>query len=124
MSRCMTPNAPGATASKLLLQSRRAMRRHAPTPAKRGRVGKSHHPCAAFLLDLGFAERNVLAHYGVVFLQLELTGLRTGVLLRHVEVPGVGAGHEFDLNGVGLGHGMIPSSAERCVRLPPTSSSS
>ena len=60
-------------------------------------------PCP--LLDLGFPERNVLAHDRIVFLQLQLSGLGPRVLLRHIEKASVGARNELDLNGVGFRHG-------------------
>ena len=59
------------------------------------------------LLDLGFLERDVLAHHRVVLLQFHLAGLRAGILLGDVEIAGVGAGHELNLDGVGLRHGLV-----------------
>ena len=74
------------------------------------------------LLDLGFLERDVLAHDRIVLLQLQLAGLGARVLLRHVEEARVGARDELDLNGVGLRHGMILSSHRRCGYAGPRSS--
>jgi hypothetical protein len=47
-------------------------------------------------LDLSFAVRHVLAHDGVVLLELQLGAGRLGVLGRGVEVAGSGAGDELD----------------------------
>src|ERR1700722_4742378 len=52
-----------------------------------------------WLLDLRFLEDHVLARDRVEFLQFELVGLGPRVLFRHVEVAGVGAADELDLDG-------------------------
>src|SRR5581483_10592195 len=57
------------------------------------------------LLDLSFAELDVLAGDRIVLLQHELVGLGPGVLLGHVEVAGVRRGVQADLDGGGLRHG-------------------
>ncbi len=57
------------------------------------------------LLDLRFAELDVLLGDRVVFLLHELVGHGARVLARHVIEAGVGAGHELDLDGGGLRHG-------------------
>src|SRR3954453_9669744 len=56
------------------------------------------------LLDLRFAEDDVLAHHRVVLLEFELAGGVPDILLGHVEEAGLGAADELDLDGVGLGH--------------------
>ena len=60
------------------------------------------------LLDLRFAEFDVLLRDRVVLLLHELVGHRARILLRHVEETGVGRGHELDLDGCGLRHGGGP----------------
>ena len=69
--------------------------------------------CGLRLLDLGFLERDVLAHDRIVFLHFHLAGVRARVLLRHVEIPGVRRGHEPDLDGVGLGHNLVPRKRQQ-----------
>src|ERR1700720_1569598 len=69
-------------------------------------------------LDLGFAELDVLAGDRVVFLLDQLVGLRARVLLGHVIESRVGARHQLDLDGAGLGHGktshaMAPAPLRR-----------
>src|SRR5215469_917388 len=59
------------------------------------------------LLDLGFAELDVLARDRIVFLLDQLVGLRARVLLGHVIEAGIGARYELDLDGGGLGHGGL-----------------
>ena len=61
----------------------------------------------AGLLDLGFAEDDVLAHDRVVLLHLELAGGVPDVLLRDVEVARFRAADQLDLDGVRLGHGDV-----------------
>ncbi|CAH2599817.1 protein of unknown function [Rhodovastum atsumiense] len=56
-------------------------------------------------LDLGFLEQDVLARDRIVFAELELARLGARVLLRDVEVPGVGGRHQLDLDSVRLRHG-------------------
>src|SRR5579884_2076925 len=71
------------------------------------KMGRSAGNRPSGLLDLRFAEDDVLPRDGVVLLQLQLPGLGAGVLLGHIEVAGVRGGHELDLNGVGLGHACL-----------------
>src|ERR1700722_16346496 len=59
------------------------------------------------LLNLGFAEFDVLAHDRVVLLDHHLLGHGAGVLLGHVEVAGVRRGVEANLDGSWLGHGAL-----------------
>src|SRR5690242_15459594 len=59
---------------------------------------------SARLLDLRFAEFDVLLGDRVVLLLHELVGHRARILLGHVIEAGVGARHELDLDGGGLGH--------------------
>src|SRR5262249_22812972 len=56
------------------------------------------------LLDLGLAELDVLLGDRIVFLLYQLVGHRARILLGHVVVAVVGARHELDLDGDGLGH--------------------
>ncbi len=56
------------------------------------------------LLDLGFFELDVLAHDRIIFVKLKLGGLRTRVLLGHVEVTRVRGGNQLDLNDVRFCH--------------------
>src|SRR5271165_1946692 len=81
-------------------------------------------PSCEALLDLGFLERDVLAHDRIVLVQLELAGRGAGVLLRYIEVPGVRGGHELDLHDVRLRHRLsILAEAGRLkgrnMRMPP-----
>src|ERR1700722_4104688 len=66
---------------------------------------KITQPKCECLLDLGFAELNVLLGDRVVLLLDELVGHGARVLARHIVKAGVGAGHELDLDVGGLGHG-------------------
>src|SRR6185437_272404 len=65
-------------------------------------------PEAGALLDLRFLEDDVLASDRIVFLQLELLGLGSRVLLGDVIKPGVGRADELDENGIGLRHDGYP----------------
>src|ERR1700712_2688171 len=69
----------------------------------------------ACLLDLGFLERNMLAHDGVVLAQLQLAGLRPGILLRDIEIAGVGSRYQLDLNRVAFGHDLIPETVTKTI---------
>src|SRR5215472_14310728 len=60
------------------------------------------------LLDLALAELDVLLRSGIVFLLHQLLGLRARVLLGDIVEAGVGARHELDFDGRGLGHGICP----------------
>ena len=60
---------------------------------------------SAILLDLGFAELDVLARDRVVLLLDELVGHGARILLGDVIEAGVGRGHELDLDGDRFGHG-------------------
>src|SRR6266853_3236666 len=60
------------------------------------------------LLDLGFAELDVLLGDGVVFLLHHLLGLGPGILLGDIEIAGIGARQELDLYHGRLGHGGNP----------------
>ena len=62
------------------------------------------------LLDLGFLELDVLARDRIIFLESEFLGLRAGVLLRDVEIAGVGGREQLDLERGGLGHGVASFS--------------
>src|SRR6202161_221375 len=62
-------------------------------------------PQLRMLLDLGFAELDVLLGDRIVLLLNELVGHGARVLARHIVKAGVGAGHELDLDVGGLGHG-------------------
>src|SRR5579872_4627089 len=59
------------------------------------------------LLDLGFAEFDMLAHDRVVLLHDHLLGHGAGILLGHVEVAGVRRRIQADLDGSWLGHGAL-----------------
>ena len=67
----------------------------------------------AELLDLGFAEDNVLARHRVVFLLFHLAGYVPRVLLRHLEITCLRAAHEANEDGVRFGHGQKLQSAGR-----------
>src|SRR5215471_13907527 len=73
------------------------------------------------LLDLGFLELDMLARHGVVFLDRHLLGHGARVLLRHVEIAGVGRRDELDLGRDGLSHG-VPASGRRRARRSAASS--
>jgi hypothetical protein len=60
------------------------------------------------LLYLAFFEDDVLARNRVVLPKFKLLGLGAGILLGHVEVTGIRRAHEFDLDGVALGHENLP----------------
>jgi hypothetical protein len=49
-----------------------------------------------FLLDLGFFVDHVLSRHGIVLPGLHLFGMKALVLLRRIEMPGIGAGNESD----------------------------
>ncbi|AHY49955.1 hypothetical protein BJS_02795 [Bradyrhizobium japonicum SEMIA 5079] len=57
-----------------------------------------------FLLDLGFAEFDVLARDRIVLLLDQLVGHGARILLGDVVEAGVGRGHELDLDGDRFGH--------------------
>src|SRR5262249_43087767 len=61
------------------------------------------------LLDLRFLELDVLARHRVVLLHRQLLGLGPSVLFGDVEIAGVGARDELDLDGRGLRHGCAPN---------------
>src|SRR5215475_3468644 len=69
--------------------------------ADRGRLETT--PCT--LLDLGFAELDVLLRDRVILLLDQLVGHGARVLPRHVVEAGVGARHELHFDGGGLRHG-------------------
>src|ERR1700722_17466855 len=64
------------------------------------------------LLDLAFAELDVLAHDGIVLLQHHLFGLGAGVLLGDIEEAGVRRRVQADLDGSRFGHGVAPSAGQ------------
>src|SRR5262249_17039200 len=68
------------------------------------------------LLDLAFAEFDVLARDRIVLLQHELVGLGAGVLLGDVEEAGVRRRVQADLDGGGLRHGAVLGRAGRARR--------
>jgi hypothetical protein len=55
------------------------------------------HTLCQGLLDLGFLVDDVLAHHGIIFLDLHLFGHSALVLVRGIEVTGTGTGNESDL---------------------------
>src|SRR5215467_11333857 len=59
---------------------------------------------ARTLLDLGFAELNVLLGDRIVFLLYHFLGLGARILLGDVEIAGIGARQELDLDHGRLGH--------------------
>jgi hypothetical protein len=61
------------------------------------------------LLDLGFLEFDMLANDRVIFLHGELFGFGTRVLLRHIEIAGIGGGLQFNLYYVAFGHNSLRS---------------
>src|SRR5258707_12407719 len=63
---------------------------------------------ALLLLDLGFAELDVLLGDRIVFLLYHFLGLGARILLRDVEIAGIGARHELDLDHGRLGHRGSP----------------
>src|SRR6266481_2249283 len=63
---------------------------------------------AGTLLDLGFAEFNVLLGDRIVFLLYHLLGLGAGILLGDVEIAGIGARQKLDLDHGRLGHRGSP----------------
>src|SRR5215470_9321521 len=63
---------------------------------------------AGTLLDLGFPEFNVLLGDRIVFLLYHFLGLGAGILLRDVEIAGIGARQELDLDHGRLGHRGSP----------------
>jgi two-component system cell cycle response regulator DivK len=73
-----------------------------------GLSSRAESPRKPKLLDLGFLERDVLAHDRVVLLEAQLLRLGARVLLRHVEKAGIGAADELDLDGCRLGHRTRP----------------
>src|SRR5215472_12738192 len=62
----------------------------------------------AILLDLGFAEFDVLARDRIILLLDQLVGHGARVLLGDVIEAGVGRGHELDLDGDRFGHVLEP----------------
>jgi hypothetical protein len=80
------------------------------------RQKKKHRESGAFfipaagaawvLLDLAFAEFDVLPGDRIVLLQHHLFGLRARVLLCNVEEAGIRRTDELDLDGGGLRHGI------------------
>src|SRR6187431_3132099 len=60
------------------------------------------HACA--LLDLAFAEFDVLLGDRIVLLHDQLVGHGARILLGHVVEAGIGARHELDLDGGRFGH--------------------
>src|SRR5260370_37115194 len=60
------------------------------------------------LLDLCFAELNVLLGDRIVFLLYHFLGLGAGILLRDVEIAGIGARQQLDLDHGRLGHRGSP----------------
>src|SRR5215217_6787830 len=89
--------------SRAWLSAASALRANAKGP--RGALLFIASRVGATLLDLGLAELDVLLGDRVVLLLRELVGHGARVLLGHVIVAGVGARHELDLDGDGLGHG-------------------
>src|ERR1700752_2791335 len=71
---------------------------------------KSRFP--AMLLDLGFAEFDMLARNRVILLLDQLVGHGARVLLGDVIEAGVGRGHELDLDGDRFGH-VLQTSDEK-----------
>src|SRR5262249_55786514 len=71
----------------------------------------------AGLLDLAFAELDVLLRDRIVFLLHQLLGLGARVLLGDVVVAGVGARHELHLDGGGLGHARSSGLGGRRPRI-------
>src|SRR5689334_6291226 len=67
---------------------------------------------AAGLLDLALAKLDVLLGDRVVLLLDQLLGLRARVLLGDVVEARIGARHQLDFDGRGLGHG---GSSERAT---------
>src|SRR5260370_29577307 len=63
---------------------------------------------AGALLDLGFAELNVLLGDRIVLLLYHFLGLGAGILLRDVEIAGIGARQELDLDHGRLSHRGSP----------------
>src|SRR5690242_2391140 len=103
----------------------------APSPMRRARGNaaemqkaprNSGRLCAvcddAALLDLRFAELDVLLGDRVVLLLHQFVGHGARVLARHVIETGVGAGNQLHLDGRGLGHGK-PRSREPARNVMP-----
>src|SRR5262249_8830873 len=89
-----------------LLKATASGRPPAPVPKIELESGElARETCAgARLLDPGFAEFHVLLRDRIVFLLHQLGGHGARILLGHVIEAGVGARHELDLDGGGLGH--------------------
>lgn len=67
----------------------------AQTPDRPDRSAKNR-----LLLDLRFFELHMLAHDGIVFVEFQFLGLRTGVFLGDIEIACISSGNELDLNNV------------------------
>src|SRR5882762_4489521 len=63
---------------------------------------------ALLLLDLGFAELNVLLGDRIVLLLYHFLGLGAVILLGDIEIAGIGARQELDLDHGRLGHRGSP----------------
>jgi hypothetical protein len=68
---------------------------------------------ASMLLDLGFAEFDVLFRNRVVFLFDQFVRHGARILPRHIIETGVRAGHEFDFYRRVLGHNNLKMTASR-----------
>src|SRR5262245_42225021 len=99
---------PGGGVSGLLMTPLPAG--HIPWPSRwLGLVGRTPgRTRETYLLDLGFAELDVLLGNRVVFLLDHLVGHRPRVLLGDIVEAGIGARHQLDLERDGLGHGKAP----------------
>src|SRR5438552_13091558 len=79
---------------------------HSRLPNKNGAArAPFSHNVSAILLDLGFAELDVLARDRVVLLLDDLVGHGARILLGDVVEAGVRRGNELDLDGDRFGHG-------------------
>jgi hypothetical protein len=66
------------------------------------------------LLDLGFLERHMLAHDGIILVEFKLLRRGARILLGHVVEAGISAADQLDLNGICLGHDSpLTSSVEK-----------
>jgi hypothetical protein len=68
---------------------------------------KCHRKAGPALLDLGFAELDMLARDRIVLLLHKLVGHRARILLGDVVEAGIRRGNELDLDGDRLGHLQI-----------------
>ena len=78
---------------------------HSRLPNKNGAArAPFSHNVSAILLDLGFAEFDVLARHRIVLLLDQLVGHGARVFLGDVVESGISRGYQLDLDGDRFGH--------------------